>query len=110
MPDPFSVWWIKMMLYAAFAAFGGMLGYLLRSINNEKPIQLGRAIVECFAAGFVGILVLFACQATNLSEQWTGMIVGVCGWLGASATIAMLETLVRKRLGIHEDSNDAPKQ
>ena len=110
MPDPISIWWVKVTLYAAFAAFGGVMGHLVRSINNDQKISIGRAIVEGCSAGFVGILVLFACQASNLSEQWTGVIVGVCGWLGASATIAMLETLVRKRLGIHEDSNDAPKQ
>lgn len=82
------------------------MSYLLRSIDGKITVSWGRAFVEATSAGFVGILVLLACQAANLGEQWTGLIVGVCGWLGASATIKMLETLVRKKLGIQEHSDD----
>lgn len=104
--DPFSIWWIKAATYALFAAFGGAMGHLVRSIHNNQKISWTRSLVEASAAGFVGILVLFACQAMNLSEQWTGLIVGVCGWLGASTTIAMLENVVRKKLGIDGAANE----
>jgi hypothetical protein len=107
--DPFQIWWFKAACYALFASFGGTISYLLRSIDDAKHISWGRAFIEAASAGFVGVLVLFACQAAALSEQWTGLIVGVCGWLGASATIKMLETLVRKKLGIQEDPDEPRK-
>lgn len=107
MPDPFSLWWFKTIAYATFAAFGGFLGHALRTINKNQKIHWGRAALEGIAAGFVGIIVMMTCHAASVPEGWTGVIVGVCGWLGASATIQMLETLVRKRLGIDGASNDA---
>jgi len=106
--DPFTIWWIKAATYAAFAAFGGAMGHLVRSIHNNQKISWSKTIIESFSAGFVGVLVLFACQAMHLSEQWTGVIVGVCGWLGATATIALLENVVRKKLGIEGARDDQP--
>jgi hypothetical protein len=103
--DP-VVWWFKAFAYAAFASFGGVMGHLLRTIDKSEKINWGRAALEGCSAGFVGLLVLFACQAMNLSEHWTGVIVGVGGWLGASTTIKMLESLVRKRLGIEGDQSN----
>jgi hypothetical protein len=100
--DPASAWWIKAVFYALFASAGGVLGHLVRSLDKNQPINWGRAVIEGCAAGFVGVLVLFMCQAMNLSETWTGVIVGVCGWLGASTTIQLLEKVVHKRLGIGE--------
>lgn len=102
-PDEINIW-LKYIAYAAFAAMGGFMGHLMRLIDDDKKIVWSRACLEGIAAGFVGLLVLFACQALNLSEQWTGVIVGVCGWLGANASIRMLESLVFKKLGIQKDA------
>lgn len=104
--DPWDSWWIKATAYALFAAFGGMMGHLMRFIDSGNKISWPRAALEGCAAGFVGLIVFLVCQAMDLSEQWTGVIVGVCGWLGANATIRMLETVVTKKLGIEKDSND----
>lgn len=98
-------WWIKAIAYAAFAAFGGFMGHIMRTIDSEKKIGWGRATLEAGSAGFVGLLVLLACQASGIGQEWTGVIVGVSGWLGASATIRMLEVLVRNRLGIGSNAN-----
>lgn len=92
-------WWIKATAYVAFSAVGGMLGFIMRSIDSKQPFKIWRCLVEGASAAFVGLLVLLICQAMNLSPQWTGVIVGVCGWLGASATIRMLESVVRNKLG-----------
>lgn len=94
------------MLYAGFAGFGGAMGYIMRSLDSKEPINGWRIVVEGGAAAFVGILVMLLCQAMNLSPQWTGVIVGVCGWLGATATIQMLERIVAKKMGSKPPSGD----
>jgi hypothetical protein len=99
-------WWIRASAYTLFAAFGGVMGQLMRTIDKKEKIVWGRAVMEGLAAGFVGLLMLFICQASSFSEQWTGVIVGVSGWLGANATIRMLETLVRKKLGIESPQQE----
>lgn len=92
-------WWMKATAYVAFSAVGGMLGFCMRQVDRKEPFSFLRCLLEGAGAAFVGLLVLLICQAMNLSPQWTGVIVGVCGWLGASATIRMLESLVRNKLG-----------
>ena len=94
-------WWVKAILYAALATFGGFFFFFLRALDMSTPISFGRACVEGLAAGFVGLLVMLMCNATNMSDQWTGVVVGVSGWLGANASIRMLEKLVFKKLGIN---------
>ena len=76
------------------------MGHIMRSLDKSTPISYGRACVEGLAAGFVGLLVMLICNATALSEQWTGVVVGVSGWLGANASIRMLEKLVFRKLGL----------
>lgn len=80
------------------------MGHLMRTIDRHEKINWKRAVVEGAAAGFVGLLVLLTCQAMQLSDQWTGVIVGVSGWLGANATIRLLEAVVFNKLGITKDS------
>nr|DAF45680.1 MAG TPA: holin [Siphoviridae sp. ctJ7x27] len=83
------------------------MGYLMRTIDKEDhPILWGRAVIEAIAAGFVGVLVLFVCLALNLSQQWTGVIVGVSGWLGANASIRLLERVVYKKIGMEVNRDD----
>ena len=108
--DPTWSWWLRAFAYTAFASFGGAMGHMMRSIDKKEKISWGRAFVESAAAGFVGVIVLLVCGAMGLGEQWTGVIVGVSGWLGANATIRMLEGIVRKKLGIEgnqQESNNA---
>lgn len=100
------IWIWKAAAYAAFSALGGILGHLMRAIEKRQKISVLRCAIEGVAAGFVGLLVLMLCQASGMSEQWTGVVVGVSGWLGASATIRMLESAVHKRLGVNKDSAD----
>lgn len=76
------------------------MGHVMRIIDKEERLSWGRAAIEGAAAGFVGLLFVLICQEFNLSDQWTGVIVGVAGWLGANASIRLLENIVRKKLGI----------
>jgi hypothetical protein len=102
--------WLMVLIYAAFAGFGGSLGYIIRALDRKEMINPWRVAVEGGAAAFVGVLVMLVCQAMKLSPQWTGVIVGVMGWLGASAAMRMLELVAFRKLGVQNDgSNNPPK-
>jgi len=103
---PLNFTWWQLVLYPLFACVGGALGHVLRTLDAGGPISLWRTLLESMAAGFVGILVMLICQQLHLSPQWTGVCVGVCGWLGATVSIRMLERLVRARLGVPVDEGD----
>lgn len=96
-------WWLNALAYAALAAIGGLLGYLMREMEHGRPIKWSKAILQAVAAAFTGFLILLLCNATGLSEEWKGVIVGLFGWLGANATIRVLETVVFKRLGLNSE-------
>ncbi len=101
--DPIEI--ARTAIFVAFATIGGLLAYLMRTLNNaEKPI-LARAIVEGLSSGFVGLIAMLLCKAMGLSWEWSGVVVGVFGWLGAETSIMMLSKAVRKKLGI-DNGND----
>jgi len=101
--DPNLIQWLRMASYAVFASVGGMLGYTMRMLEHGNPIKLPMAMMEGLASGFVGLLVYMLCESLHLSAQWTGVIVGVSGWLGANATLRILEIVVYRKLGINKD-------
>jgi hypothetical protein len=102
-------WWLKAVAYAAFGSVGGMLGHTLRTLDRKEKINWVRAVTEGLSAGFVGLLMFFLCDAMELSQQWTGVIVGVSGWMGATATIRVLEFFVQKKLNLTK-AIDAPQE
>lgn len=93
-------WWGKTVAMIFMAAFGGMMGYMMRSVNGDADITIGRTLLETASAGFVGLVFKLVCDELHLSDGWTGVIVGLAGWLGASASVQMLEKLVYNKLGI----------
>lgn len=102
-------WWFKTATFLALAASGGVLGYIMRTVDKNQRVIWWRATLEGMGAAFVGLLVMLICQEMKLSQGYTGVIVGVCGWLGANVTIRLLESLVRSKLGIKpEDVQDEP--
>lgn len=99
--------------YALFAAVAGALGYLFRSMDAGVTVSFGRALIEAFGAGVVGLFAMWICQAMGLGQQWTAVTVGVSGWLGATASIQVLQRVVWQKLGIgqrttFEDYPDYP--
>lgn len=98
-------WWIRAAGYTAFSAIGGMVGFTMRSADAKQPFNFLRCVLEGAGAAFVGVLVMLLCEAMKLSPQWTGVVVGVCGWLGASTTIRILESVIRNKLGAPPDAN-----
>lgn len=95
-----SVEWLQTVLWAGFAFFGGTIGYVMRRIDKSEKVIWWRVLLEGCAAAFTGVLVLLVCQQMQLSLQWTGVAVGVCGWLGASWTIGMLEKVLSNKFGL----------
>lgn len=91
--------WVEATFYSLLAGLGGALGDAMRRLNSNQPILWGRTITQGAAAAFVGFLVYQLCIAFGLSREWTSCVVGVCGWLGASATIQMLEPIVQRVIG-----------
>lgn len=100
-PNNVGIW--EVIIFGFISAVGGLLGYLMRAMNNNWKITYSRAALECASSGFVGILTMFACRALNLDWMWSGLVVGVFGWLGAGASIAVFTKLIRKKLGIKLD-------
>lgn len=87
---------------AVLAAVAGLLGYLMRTLKRGRKVRAVSVVLETLSSGFVGYMVFLLCRAMKLEDAWVGPIVGVFGWVGASASIRVLETVVEKRLGISD--------
>lgn len=103
-----SLQWLQTLFYSGLSAFGGAVGYIMRTIENGKKINYARVALEGGAAGFVGVLVTLLCTALHLSAEWTGVVVGVSGWVGANGSIRLLEKAINKRLGLDGSSSNEP--
>lgn len=105
-PDPSDsdfIQWVKMFVFAAFAAIGGFLSHLVRSFETNASFSWAKSIVAFLASGFVGILMVLVCRALKLDDTWTGLVAGTAGWLGADVTIQIVAKFVRRKLGIPDD-------
>lgn len=89
--------------YIALGMFAGAIGYIQRQFADNKPIGKWHVLVEALGAGLVGYLLMLVCMELGLSPNWTGTIVGTGGWLGASASIRIIERYVFRKLGVTND-------
>ena len=89
--------------YIALGMFAGAIGYIQRQLAGNKPIGKLQVLVEALGAGLVGYLLMLVCVELGLSPNWTGTIVGTGGWLGASASIRIIERYVFRKLGVTND-------
>lgn len=88
-----------------FGALSGWLGYLMRTLDEGGKIVWLRSFLEAATSGLVGYLGILLCRAMGLSFEWTGVVVGTLGWLGATVSIRILEKVIRKKLGIENVGN-----
>lgn len=102
--------WLTSAGYSLLAAVGGLLGYAMREHDAGRRLSPLRAVIEATGSGFVGFLVMLLCRAIGLDPLWSGFIVGIFGWLGASASIRVLERFAHERLGLKlGDKADRPE-
>lgn len=97
--------WIVSAGNVLLASIGGLLGYSMREHDKGNPFSWSRAAMEGVSSGFVGFLVMLLCGALKIDPLYSGFIVGVFGWLGANASIRLLEGFVYKKLGIKMRAN-----
>lgn len=100
----------EFVAYFSFASFGGLLGHLMRLTESGQKPNWQVLIVESVSAGFVGLLALFLCRALGLSGEWSGVVVGMSGWMGATTTVTLLEVLVFKKLGLRPKRRQSDKK
>lgn len=86
------------MLLILFAAVGGLVGSMIRMLDNCDKVRWGIVAVETLASAFSGVIVMLLCQSLGLPMKITGVVVGTCGWFGGRTTMLWLETRVRRIL------------
>lgn len=98
---------ITSAMQAGLAAFGGLIGGLLR----KEATTVRESIIGALGAGFVGLLVARLCHGSGMSDDTTFVCVGVAGWLGATRTIDVLQrALSRMPIGVKwQPAPDADK-
>lgn len=84
--------------YIVIAIIGGVLGYLMRKRKARQKISLGETALQGVAAGFAGGLILLIGRLAGLPPEMCAVLVGLCGWLGADATLMLLQTYVYDKL------------
>lgn len=94
----------KYIAFTLFAMIAGLLGHLSRAVDKGKKIKWSVAALEACTSGFVGFIAILMCNAMHLSFEWTGVIVGLLGWLGAAASVKIIEAVARRRLGIADEN------
>ena len=96
MPEQFREWYITTGLFLILAMLGGLIGSMIRMLDDKGHINWFVVAVESLASAFSGVIVMLLCQALGFNLQWTGVIVGVCGWFGGRTTMLWLEARVRR--------------
>ncbi|TPG65711.1 phage holin family protein [Pseudomonas arsenicoxydans] len=96
-------------IYVLIAALGGVLGHMMRKLGAQQPIRVGETVLQGVGAAFAGYLILLGCRSLDLPSDVSGVIIGLCGWLGADATLMLLQTYIYKKLKIGEHADDEKK-
>lgn len=107
LPDPFENWYVKAIAFTLLAVIAGCLGHLMRTFEKEgETFSWLVVLVKTLSAGLTGFMMFLLCVAFNFSDIWTGIIVGVFGWLGADATIQVLKGFVYSMLKVDKEKPD----
>ncbi|MFJ2715229.1 phage holin family protein [Pseudomonas sp. NPDC087346] len=96
-------------IFVLVAAGGGILGHMMRRLGAQQPIRVGETVLQGVGAAFAGYLVLLGCRSLNIPPDAAGVIIGLCGWLGADATLLLLQDYIYKKLNIKMVPDDEQK-
>ena len=91
---------MKSWAYVLIAAVGGVLGHMMRKLGAQQPIHIGETALQGVGAAFAGYLVLLGCRSAGIPPEVSGVIIGLCGWLGADATLMLLQSYIYRKLKI----------
>ncbi|MDC6408894.1 phage holin family protein [Xylella fastidiosa subsp. multiplex] len=69
-------------VYTCLAMVAGVLGYLMRTLDNGEKPTWARVLIEASAAGLVGLFAMWVCESLELSQQLTAVTVGCLVGLG----------------------------
>jgi hypothetical protein len=97
-PDGFDP--ITAAICIALAGFGGLMSYLIKTIDSGKHPSWGRSALECGGSMFMGAMVYLLCTAMKWEGLWTMVFAGLSGWMGSLAVVRMFEALILKRAGL----------
>lgn len=92
---------IRSWVYIMIAAIGGALGHMMRRLGSQQPIKVGETLLQAVGAAFAGYLVLLGCRSLDIPPDVSGLIIGLCGWLGADATLMLLQDYIYKKIKIN---------
>lgn len=90
-------WWLAVLL-VFLAAVGGFLGSVIRATDGKTPLKWTVVGIETLASAFSGVIVMLLCDYLTLDIRMTGVVVGVCGWVGGRTAMMWLEKRVRRIL------------
>lgn len=90
------------IILLGIAAIGGMLSYTSRCIREGKPIRIIVATVRICTATLVAYAIMMICIEYGISPEMTSAIIAITSLLGADVTIPVIETCIRRRLGIDD--------
>ncbi|MDI2145902.1 phage holin family protein [Pseudomonas sp. ITA] len=101
---------IRSWTYIAIAATGGVLGHMMRKLGSKQPIRIGETVLQGVGAAFAGYLVLLVCRSLDVPPDTSGVIIGLCGWLGADATLMLLQDYIYKKIKVRVPVDDTQEK
>ncbi|MDI2145886.1 phage holin family protein [Pseudomonas sp. ITA] len=91
-------------IYILIAAVGGVLGHMMRKLGVREKVTMSETLLQGVGAAFAGYLVLLACHSFAVPPEVAGVVIGLCGWLGADASLSIMQNYIYKKLKLSKDS------
>lgn len=97
---------LRYIFWAGVSFIGGILGYVMRKLDNTEKIKFFNAVMEGMSAAFFGTIIGALCVKTNMSLEYIYAIVAFCAWVGSRTVAKYLEAYFRKRFNISPQEDE----